>query len=64
MADKQESIGAIWKRKTKNGKEYLYISLNDEIYTAWKNDYKKENKHPDYKIYPQQPRPQSTEEPF
>ena len=51
MADRPESIGAVWKRKTKNGKEYLFVKLFDKSYMAWQNDYKKEDKHPDYRIY-------------
>ena len=50
----QQSAGAIWKKtiNTKNGKaEILSIQIGDKKYTAWVNDYKKEAKHPDYKVF-------------
>ena len=54
MSDKKQSIGAIWKKQV-NGKELLSGSIEIEGKTyklaIWQNDYKKEAKHPDYKIY-------------
>ena len=50
----KESVGAIWKKtiNTKDGaKEILSIQIGDKKYTAWTNDYKKEQKHPDFKIF-------------
>jgi hypothetical protein len=50
MAEKND-VGAIWKRSTKNGKELLSITIEGKKYVAWPNEYKKEDKHPDYKVY-------------
>ena len=51
---KNDSIGALWK-KSVNGKELLsgLIELDGKKYklAIWQNDYKKEDKHPDYKVY-------------
>lgn len=51
---KNESIGALW---INNGKNTIYLSGQIEIdgkkhnIVVFKNNYKKEDKHPDYKIY-------------
>ena len=50
MSDKK-SIGGIWKKTTKNGKELLSISIRGERFVAWVNTYKKEDKHPDYQVF-------------
>lgn len=50
MQQKKQSVGGIWKRATKNGKEVLSITIGEQRYTAWLNDFKKD-KQPDYKIY-------------
>jgi uncharacterized protein (DUF736 family) len=62
---KQKSIGALWVRESK-GKKYLTgnIETNALIDTGeskvklvvFKNDYKKEDRHPDYRIFISQPR--------
>ena len=50
----KESIGALW-RKQVNGKTLLSGSVTIDGKTVklaiWENDYKKESKHPDFKIY-------------
>jgi hypothetical protein len=54
MSDKKQSIGALWS-KLVNNKLLLSGSIEIEGKTyklaIWTNDYKKEAKHPDYKIY-------------
>ena len=54
MAEKKQSIGALWIKQV-NGKQLLSGSVEIEGKTVkiscWANDYKKEDKHPDYKIY-------------
>ena len=50
----QNSIGALWLKKGKNGTFMSGVVEIDGIKTeivVFKNDYKKEDKHPDYKIY-------------
>ena len=54
MAEKKQSIGALWIKQV-NGKQLLSGSVEIDGKTVkiscWANDYKKEDKHPDYKIY-------------
>lgn len=58
MADK--SIGALWLNESKAGKKYMSGSIEiDGVkhkVVVFKNDYKEEDKHPDYKVYPSTPR--------
>ena len=73
-----ESIGALWL-KEKNGKKFMSGMIEeDKIVFAegkagilmYKNDYKKEERHPDYKIFqiveeeqaPRQPEQREPEE--
>ena len=57
MEAKQKSIGGLWSYTSKAGENY--ISGNIEIdgkkhrFVAFKNKYKKEEKHPDCQIYPE-----------
>jgi hypothetical protein len=46
---KKESWGA-WKYETAKG-EVINFELGGVKYSMWKNAYKTEQKHPDYKIY-------------
>jgi uncharacterized protein (DUF736 family) len=51
----KKSVGGAWKRTSKNGNRYLYIKLDSgEVYLAFDNDYKEEDKHPDFKLYPKE----------
>ncbi len=60
MQENNDSIGALWI-KEKNNKKYMsgVIEINGEKINivVFKNSYKKENKHPDYRIL--RSRPQS-----
>jgi uncharacterized protein (DUF736 family) len=57
----RKDIGALWlKRSEKNGTQYfsgkvVVNGVTQEI-VIFKNDFKKQPKHPDYRIYPSQPR--------
>lgn len=53
MADKKD-IGALWQKKTKTGATFLSGTINDVDVVIFKNDYKKEDRHPDWKVYPSQ----------
>ncbi len=53
MADpksKVEKVGVAWTRKFKNGKEGFKLSINKEIFVAFKNLKKKADKDPDFII--------------
>lgn len=61
-------IGALWKRTGKTGEYFTgSIMLNGQAYEirAFKNDYKKQDKHPDLKVFlalpDDQPAPKPTE---
>jgi uncharacterized protein (DUF736 family) len=55
-----ESIGALWLNEAKDGKKYMSgvvtIDGTDHKIVVFRNNYKEEEKHPDYKIYPSKPR--------
>ena len=53
--EKKSSIGAIWKGQTQAGDIKLTIKLDEPMeegvyYTALVNNYKEDEKHPDFKI--------------
>jgi len=50
MKAKIEKVGVAWTRTFKNGKEGLKVSINREIYIAFKNLKKKGEKDPDFII--------------
>ena len=55
MEEKQKSIGGLWLKTGKSGSKFM--SGNIEIdgkkhsFVVFKNQYKREDKHPDYQIY-------------
>ena len=49
MEEKKWSTGA-WKKQTANG-EVINFTINDVKYSMWVNNYKKEEKQPDFKIF-------------
>jgi len=56
MADSQEqSIGALWSKQSKGGANYFSGSIEIEgkktQIVVFKNQFKKEEKHPDWKIF-------------
>ena len=66
MSEKEQSIGALWV-KGEGGKKFMTgnVEINGEKYAivVFKNTYKKEDKHPDYRIYAARER-QKQNEPF
>jgi hypothetical protein len=40
-----------WKKATSKG-EVIEFTINGQRYSMWQNPYKKEEKHPDYNIFP------------
>lgn len=49
MEEKKWSTGA-WKKQTAKG-EVINFTINDVKYSMWVNNYKKEEKQPDFKIF-------------
>ena len=60
MSEKQKDAGALWLNVSKTGTKHMSGSVEiDGVKTkivVFKNNYKEEEKHPDYKIYLSQPR--------
>lgn len=58
MAEKD--IGALWLRESKNGNKYMsgVVEIDGQKHpiVIFKNKYKEQEKHPDYRIFPSQPR--------
>jgi len=54
--EKKQSIGALWLNESQSGKKYMsgHVEIDGAKHkiVVFKNDYKEEDKHPDYKIYP------------
>lgn len=53
-----ENIGALWLNKSKKGQRYMsgQIEIDGKKHkiVVFKNKYKDEDKHPDYRIFPSQ----------
>jgi uncharacterized protein (DUF736 family) len=48
--EKKQSVGAAWIKKGKNG-NFLSLTIEGKKYTLFKNNYKTEEKHPDYRVF-------------
>lgn len=56
--NKQNDIGALWLRKSKDGKTtYLTGVINGIPVVVFKNTFKTEEKHPYFRVYKQEPKP-------
>jgi len=55
-----KSIGALWKRTSKKGIEYLAgdVKVDGQVVKiiVFENSTKKESKHPDYRVFLSEPR--------
>lgn len=56
----EKNIGALWLKTAKNGSKYMsgVVEINGEKHSivVFKNNYKEQDKHPDYRIFPSEPR--------
>ena len=56
MGEKQKDIGGLWSYTSKAGENYMSGSIEIEgkkhKFVVFKNKYKQQNNHPDYKIFP------------
>jgi len=50
MAEKQESVGAIWIAETKKGDKYLNLTVEGKKYVAFKNSFKEKDTDPYYRV--------------
>ena len=51
MPDKNDKIGALWQKETKNGDEYFSGVCEDEKIVVFRNNYKEKEQQPDFIIY-------------
>lgn len=58
MENKKKSVGAMWLKKDKSGNAFMSGQIDKEVvlqagarFVVFKNSYKTEEKHPDYKIF-------------
>jgi uncharacterized protein (DUF736 family) len=56
--DKQDRLGALWIKTSKNGIKFLSGKVGDVQVVVFKNGYNKEDKHPDFIVYKSTPKPQ------
>jgi uncharacterized protein (DUF736 family) len=63
MADarKEEELGALWIRTSRNGKEFLTGKVGGVDVVCFRND-KKQGKQPDYRVLKSQPRPDAADQ--
>lgn len=65
---KENEIGALWSKESKAGQKYLsgVVEVNGvkQKIVIFKNNYKQEDKHPDYRILKSEPRGQQPETPM
>ena len=45
------NLGSLWKKTSKNGNEYYTGYFRGSNIVVFKNNYKKEEKHPDFFVY-------------
>lgn len=51
MPEKRNDIGALWENTTRDGRVILKGTINGEKVVGFRNEYKKEDRHPDWKFY-------------
>jgi uncharacterized protein (DUF736 family) len=51
MADKKD-VGAMWLKQTKSGDDFYSLTIEGVKYVAFRNNYKKSDNQPDFRIYP------------
>lgn len=56
MAEKYQNVGAIWSNFPEGKKPYMKMELGGKEYVIFANDFKKEDKHPDYLVYNSRPK--------
>ena len=59
MSEKQKDCGALWENTSKNGAKYMSGSVEfDGVkhkIVVFRNTFKEQDKHPDFKVYPSTP---------
>lgn len=59
MPNKEDELGGLWEKQTRNGDTYLNGKIGDQAVVIFRNTYKQEGERtPDWRVYKSQPRPQ------
>ena len=56
MPEKNEKIGALWQRKTKDGQDYFSGEVNGVQVVVFANSYKEAEKQPDWIVLKSKPK--------
>lgn len=56
---REDEAGTIYEGKSAAGTEFLKITVNGEKFVAFRNKYKEQERHPDWKVYKDKPREQA-----
>ena len=62
MCDLGKPVGAIWERTSKKGTPMMTIKLNNKDYVCFKNNYKDNDRKPDWNIFVSTTKPQKKQE--
>jgi uncharacterized protein (DUF736 family) len=63
MPSRDDELGALWLRESKDGRKYLSGKTGDQEVVVFKNDHKQPGERtPDYRVYRSQPRAQHRSE--
>lgn len=57
--EKKQSIGALWEKKSAGGRTYYTGEIECKKIIVFKNDHKKEDKHPTFRIFLKDEMPKS-----
>ena len=53
---KEDEAGTIYQNTSASGTEFLKISIKGEKFVAFRNKFKKEDRHPDWNVYIDKPK--------
>lgn len=53
---KEDEAGTIYQNTSASGTEFLKITIKGEKFVAFRNKFKKEDRHPDWNVYIDKPK--------
>lgn len=56
---KEDERGTIYENTSASGTPYLKLTIKGEKFIAYRNKFKEEDRHPDWKVYVDKPRAQA-----
>lgn len=60
---KEDEAGVIYENTSKSGTPYLKITVRGQKFIAYRNKFKKEDKHPDWNVYVDKPQGERAPQP-